>query len=344
MSAFRRGRSPEGGASREPKSLRLIADDRGEEPSAAQPRDLGLLAPSASLTNALVPRGRGILRASTDLMTTGFPSADTAFARPLRRGVRRVMERVGLIGPYYRWLESRIARQPGEKIEDGRPMPPRELLVAVAGTAGERWFSERGQADARRFIAAAATHGLHVDGPLSVLDFGCGSGRIARWLAPDVMARGGAFHGSDLNPTLVKWCADNLPGTYASNELRPPLAASDATYDLVYGHSVVTHLSEKVAFSWLQELARVLRPGGLALLTFHDETYAAHWGPTEVSDALRHRPYVVWNNALEGSNYLSAWTTRDYFARLAGKVFEVLETRSGSEVEPEQALAVLQRR
>ena len=45
--------------------------------------------------------------------------------------------------------------------------------------------------------------------------------------------------------------------------------------------------------------------------------YAQRWGPPGVAAALATAPYVVWNNALEGSNYMSAWTTRDHMSALA---------------------------
>ena len=39
-----------------------------------------------------------------------------------RRLARRLMERTGLIGPYYRWLERRQARTLDEApVDDGRP-------------------------------------------------------------------------------------------------------------------------------------------------------------------------------------------------------------------------------
>ena len=258
-----------------------------------------------------------------------------------RRLARRLMERTGLIGPYYRWLERRQARGLTEAaVDDGRPMPPAELVVLVSGPS-RAWFSERGQADAETFRTLAARHGVDVARGLEVLDFGCGAGRIARWLAPDVIAAGGAFHGSDLNPKLAAWCAANLPGTYRANGLRPPLANAEDSLDLVYAHSVLTHLTEPTATAWLAEIARVLRPGGLAFMTFHDEAYAAAWAPGDIAAQLAREPYVVWNNALEGSNYISAWTTRTRLAEMAAPWFDVAEIIPGRNDEPAQAIAVL---
>lgn len=264
--------------------------------------------------------------------------------KPLRRLARRLMERTGLIGPYYRWLERRQARALGdEAVDDGRPMPPAELVVLVSGPS-RAWFSERGRSDAAAFRALAARHGADVDAGLDVLDFGCGAGRIARWLAADVIAAGGAFHGSDLNPRLATWCAANLPGTYRANRLQPPLANAAGSLDLVYAHSVLTHLTEATARAWLGEIARVLRPGGLALLTFHDEAYATAWAPGDIARRLPGEGYVVWNNALEGSNYISAWTTHARLAELSAPWFEVEEMVPGRSDEPAQAIAVLRAR
>jgi SAM-dependent methyltransferase len=262
-------------------------------------------------------------------------------ASRLRRLARRALERTGLIGPYYRWRERQAVRAAAEDpVDDGRPMPPAELAMLVSGPS-RRWFSEKGRQHAETIRGLAARHGADVGAGLDVLDFGCGAGRIARWLAPDVIAAGGTFTGSDLNPKLVAWCAANLPGRYLSNGLKPPLDLPARSRDLVYGYSVLTHLTEAKSRAWLAELARVIRPGGLAVLSFHDEAYAGRWGPPEVAGELAHRPYVVWNNALEGSNYMSAWTTQAHLAALAGHAFEVLEIVPGRTDEPAQALAVL---
>lgn len=264
-------------------------------------------------------------------------------APPLRRLARRLMERTGLIVPYYRWLERRSVRGLDVRVDDGRPMPPAELVVMVSGPS-HAWFSERGRADAAMFRDLAARHGQDIALGLDVLDFGCGVGRIARWLAPEVEALGGRFTGSDLNPRLSGWCAANLAGRYLTNALRPPLALPDAGTDLIYAHSVLTHLAEATATAWLAELRRVLRPGGLALLTFHDESYAAAWAPPEVAARLGPEAYVVWNNAMEGSNYLSAWTTRAQLAQMAAPWFETVEIIPGRTDEPAQAIAVLRAR
>lgn len=264
--------------------------------------------------------------------------------RSLRRAVRPLLDRTGLISLYYRNLERRLARQPSEAVDDGRPMPPPELLVLVCGTTDQRWFSEQGRRDAVMFAGLAADHGIDLRGGATVVDWGVGCGRIARWLAAEVEAGGGRFIGSDLNPKLVAWARESLPGAYHVNGLMPPLALGRGEAVVVYSYSVLTHLREKACVAWLAEVARVLKPGGVALLTFHDEHYATAYGPPGAAEALARQPYAVLNDAMEGSNYLSSWISQTRFRELASPWFDVETILPGGRDGPNQAVAVLRRR
>ena len=75
--------------------------------------------------------------------------------------------------------------------------------------------------------------------------------------------------GSDIDGEAIAWCKDNLAefGSFIQNDALPPLPLADAALDFVYSISVFTHLPEKMQFQWLKELHRVVRPGGLLLLT-----------------------------------------------------------------------------
>ena len=264
--------------------------------------------------------------------------------KPIRTFGRRVLEQAGLIGIYYRWVESRVPVPADVEIDDGRPLPPGRLITLVGGGPGARWFSERGQADAALFGDLARLAGIDIFAGAAVLDFGCGSGRIARWLAPEVVAGGGRFFGTDINPKLVAWCAANLPGQYRRNALRPPAPIESGAVDCLYAQSVLTHLTEETAGAWLADFARVLRPGGCAIVTFHDEDYASAWAPAELQGRFPREGYVVHNNALEGSNYMSSWITRRHFTDMAAARFEIVELTPGRTDFPIQALAVLRAR
>lgn len=98
----------------------------------------------------------------------------------------------------------------------------------------------------------------------SILDWGCGAGRLSRYLSllsPSVT-------GVDIDADNVAGCAASLPGArFAHIGLMPPMPFPEGAFDLVIGLSVLTHLDEPVQDAWLEELRRVTRPGALLLLS-----------------------------------------------------------------------------
>lgn len=97
-----------------------------------------------------------------------------------------------------------------------------------------------------------------------VADLGCGDGLM-------LAAFGGALPGArllgfDLSPTQLAKARERLPGAelrYA--DLTRPFELGAGSVDIAYAGEVVEHLWSPDDF--LAELSRVLRPGGLALLT-----------------------------------------------------------------------------
>jgi SAM-dependent methyltransferase len=131
----------------------------------------------------------------------------------------------------------------------------------------------RGYSDYRRLRAIAMHYGLDLS-HAKILDWGCGHGRVIRHFAnigPDA-----DLHGVDIDKENVSWAKDNLPRvSIIHGPLMPPLPYRDAAFDLVFGISVMTHLAEDLQRAWLSELQRVVRPGGLVLVTFSGDTDVA---------------------------------------------------------------------
>jgi len=166
------------------------------------------------------------------------------------------------------WPRNARVRRAGAP--DGLPLPPTRLILLVSGEPDVAWFLEGGRRAAESLRAALERRGVDLDGLQSILDFGCGCGRVTRhW-----KALAGAVHGTDLNPRLVDWCRRRLTfGRFQVNRLRPPLAYDGGQFDLVYALSVFTHLPEPLQSPWMSELRRALRPGGHLLLTTHGKRY-----------------------------------------------------------------------
>lgn len=145
-------------------------------------------------------------------------------------------------------------------------VPPLEFRRINAAEEPEL-FLRRGLVDAQRFIDAYEAHGSPpATRPARILDFGCGCGRVARFLSlrPDLWQ----VHGSDVNRDLVDWCRQNLPNFEATtNERQPPLDYPDRFFDMVYSFSVFSHTPEELTQLWLAEIARLLPPGGVLSVT-----------------------------------------------------------------------------
>ena len=172
-----------------------------------------------------------------------------------------------------------VVPAPDRAGRDGLALPPPNMVQLVAGIATAHRFYQRfvdgGAATAQRIgdmLPAFAE--LH-----SVLDFGCGCGRVMRhWRDVD----GPRLHGTDYNPYLVEWCAANLPfAEFSVNGLDPGLSFADGEFDFVYSYSVFTHLPEEMQATWLAELVRVTKPGGQLWLTFHGAHAAEALEPGE---------------------------------------------------------------
>jgi len=74
--------------------------------------------------------------------------------------------------------------------------------------------------------------------------------------------------GTDVEPAFADWCQSNIPGIeFYTNNLYPPLSfAEDDSFDFVYANSVFTHIPLDIQDSRIEELSRVLRPGGFLIV------------------------------------------------------------------------------
>jgi SAM-dependent methyltransferase len=202
-------------------------------------------------------------------------------------------------------------------IRDGLPFPPAHLRVMVDSRGDPELFYGAGVLARDTILATLARAGAELESFESILDFGCGCGRVARHWAG---LSGPELHGCDYNPKLVAWCRANLGFMEARvNDLEPPLPYEDDRFDLVYAISVLTHLTEPLALRWLDELARAVRPGGLLLLTTHGSLHRNRI-PTARRAAFDRGEPVVLRERTPGINACAAFHPRAYMeAQLASR-------------------------
>jgi SAM-dependent methyltransferase len=213
---------------------------------------------------------------------------------------------------------------------DGLPLPPPRLMTLVAGTPDVSWFLQSGKASADSCRSILARNGLDINEFESILDFGCGCGRIVRhWKDLENVD----IHGTDYNPDLIEWCRESLPfASFSVNGLEPPLEYPDDTFDLVYALSVFTHLPKELQYRWIAELRRVLRPGGHLLITTHGDWHASYLTDEE-RNAFQSGEMIVRHGNVAGSNLCSAFHPREYLEHQLLVDFELLEHKSATKNE-----------
>jgi SAM-dependent methyltransferase len=224
---------------------------------------------------------------------------------------------------------------------DEPPLPPPVLRLLVAGTDDADWFLAAGRRGAESLAALPARNGIALDRCRRVLDFGCGCGRVIRHLR-HLPAE---LHGCDTNPVAVEWCAEHLPfGTFAVNELEPPLPYADARFDLVYCFSVFTHLPAELHRLWMSELRRVLTPGGVLVVSLHGDALLGRLNRSERAD-YRAGKLVVRVGELAGTNHCAAFHPPAFVRGVLAEGFEVLDMVSeGATGNPPQDAWVMRKK
>lgn len=153
------------------------------------------------------------------------------------------------------------------------PLPPDNLSGSIGGA-----FIGVAHEFRERLITLANLQPHH-----SVLDIGCGVGRVAFGLA-DYLT--GPYLGFDIMLPHLEWARANITSSRPNfrfehadlfnGEYNPhgrlsaqsySFPCSDASQDICFAVSLFTHLRRDDAQHYLREIARSLKPGGQALVT-----------------------------------------------------------------------------
>lgn len=218
------------------------------------------------------------------------------------------------------------------------------------------WLS--GLSDFLRLRATTEKAGVSME-DARYFELGCGSGRVVRHVA---CHSGADTWCCDLNLRHAEWIRAFLPTRIKvfHNHALPHLPLPNNHFDIVSAFSVFTHIDD-FEFAWLLELRRILRPGGIAYITFQSErtwdTYKQNWIRDQLmplrnqitefnvceellAGPLPKEKTVLWWPAHDVYNSIVFHSTR-YIQREWGRFFEILEIEQQGHVY--QDVVVLRR-
>lgn len=160
-----------------------------------------------------------------------------------------------------------------------------------------------------------------------LLDWGCGPARVVRHL-PLLLPQTEIF-GADYNTETINWCSQNISEViFKLNSLHPPLPFADSFFDGVYALSVFTHLSEKNHVGWMDEIFRVLNPGGIFLFSTQGNAFLDKLTETE-KVLFNSGEVVVRDKVDEGHRTYSAFQPVSFMQNLLADKWQVLQFAPG---------------
>lgn len=178
----------------------------------------------------------------------------------------------------------------------------------------------------RFLLAAVERERARLERPPRVLDVGCGEGRFAAALA----AAGADVVAIDVAAEAVRRARAAHPVLDVRLvEPERELPFADAEFDAVWTGETIEHVADTAG--WLSQLRRVLRSGGVLLLSTPDH------GP------LSRLRLALWRPAFEAhfdprSEHLRFYTRRALYDLLGDFGFEQLEVRSAGGVPGARAV------
>jgi len=223
-----------------------------------------------------------------------------------------------------------------------------------------------GLANAMEITSKAEKHGHPFESAAKILDFGCGTSRILRYMIE--FCPGPRYFGSEVVPENIKWGKSAFPEvTYLLQGNSPPVEMQDSSFEIIYAYSIFTHLEENLHRLWLSELRRLLQPEGLLILTVHGERILRRCeGEENVRKAMciedrdykkilrqyNEDGYVFYDcyerkhlarGGIDAERYGITYISPEYIRRSWSSKFEILEHEEGA-VSNWQDYVILKRR
>jgi SAM-dependent methyltransferase len=162
--------------------------------------------------------------------------------------------------------------------------PVRRSYDAVAEKYAAGFRDELSHKPLDRALLACLIEQAEPGAPIA--DLGCGPGHVAAWLA----GHGAAAVGIDLSAAMVAVGRRDYPGVEFREGDLLDLPAADGEFGAAVAFYSIIHLEPPELPRAFEEIRRVLRPSGLALVSFHVGTEVRHltqWWDVEVDVDFR---------------------------------------------------------
>jgi len=146
----------------------------------------------------------------------------------------------------------------------------------------------------------------------SVVDVGCGSGRLAKEFPIDF---NGEYLGTDVVPELLDYARELKSDRNFTFEVVEKLTIpkSESSVDYVCFFSVFTHLFHEQTYKYLLEAKRVLKNNGYIIFSFLEFKIKSHWA-------------VFESNLIEEQTHLNMFIDRDAIQMWADKTGLIIST------------------
>ncbi|MEY2468319.1 MAG: hypothetical protein QOF21_1017 [Actinomycetota bacterium] len=204
--------------------------------------------------------------------------------------------------------------------------PPNEFVLEIQNPlkADPRAFIASGCRATCFYLDELQDHNVDPMKFARVLEFGVGLGRLMRHL----VAFPAELYACDLTPNVLRYTESVLHGRVdcVESSEAPPLPYDDGFFDYVYANSVFTHIRLPLTREWIAELARIIRPGGTAIVSvFEANRYLGHLTEREFDEVEHGDGYYEWgdDSVLQTFSYM----TPRRLAEEWGQHFDVLELR-----------------
>jgi SAM-dependent methyltransferase len=150
----------------------------------------------------------------------------------------------------------------------GLPIPTQNLWLGYGKNAEE--YLSNGKKDTNIMLQILRELGYSFEDGGRILDFGCGGGRMLRWLK--MLTPKLEVWGCDIDSESITWCRRYLspPFKFFTITTLSHLPLDDGYFSFIYAGSVFTHIDD-LADSWFLELRRTLGAKGKLFITIHDE-------------------------------------------------------------------------